>query len=252
MSHEFELHKEIDIPATPEQVWAAIATGPGVDSWFMGRTEIEAGAGGETRFTMLGQTSSSTITSWEPGVRFGHRSEQGADGSFMAFDYLIEARAGGSTGLRLVQSGVLGGEDWEAEYQAMQAGWPMYLESLVAYLTYFPGRTATPVTALHPGAGDPATVWARLVAELGVTGSVAEGVPAHVTVAGLPAADGVIDCVSLPHYLGIRTSDALYRFVHSGVDRGNVVVIGHHLFGAADPDRAATAWQSWLTNLFTN
>ncbi|WP_143737006.1 SRPBCC domain-containing protein [Microbispora sp. GKU 823] len=41
MPHEFELHKEIELDATPEQVWEAIATGPGVDSWFMGRTEIE-------------------------------------------------------------------------------------------------------------------------------------------------------------------------------------------------------------------
>ena len=41
--HEFSLTHDIDLQATPEQVWAAIATGPGIDSWFMGRNEVEAG-----------------------------------------------------------------------------------------------------------------------------------------------------------------------------------------------------------------
>lgn len=42
MGHPFEIELEEHLPATPEQVWDAIATGPGVDSWFMGRNEIEA------------------------------------------------------------------------------------------------------------------------------------------------------------------------------------------------------------------
>ncbi|MFC7713483.1 SRPBCC family protein [Nonomuraea recticatena] len=43
MSHEFELHHELSVEASPEQVWEAIATGPGIDSWFMGRTQVEEG-----------------------------------------------------------------------------------------------------------------------------------------------------------------------------------------------------------------
>jgi uncharacterized protein YndB with AHSA1/START domain len=34
--HEFEIREEIALDATPEQVWEAIASGPGMDSWFMG------------------------------------------------------------------------------------------------------------------------------------------------------------------------------------------------------------------------
>ena len=37
MGHEFEADKRAELDATPEQVWEAIATGPGIDSWFMGR-----------------------------------------------------------------------------------------------------------------------------------------------------------------------------------------------------------------------
>jgi uncharacterized protein YndB with AHSA1/START domain len=253
MGHEFRLDQQIEIEATPEQVWAAIATGPGVDSWFMGRSEIEPGEGGSTRLTMLGQIETATITAWQPGERFAHRGPAGPDGTFMALEYLIEARAGASTVLRIVQSGVLG-DNWDAEYEAMQAGWPMYLETLVAYLTHFADRTATPVTAILPGAGDGSHVFAELCRQFGLSAPAAVGQPARLETGPMETAQlavrGVVDCASEPHYLGVRTPDALYRFIHSGSERGNAVVIGHHIF--ADIDRAATeqAWQSWLTHVF--
>jgi uncharacterized protein YndB with AHSA1/START domain len=249
MSHEFRMDKELEVDATPEQVWAAIATGPGVDSWFMGRSEIEPGEGGQTHLTMFGQTESSTITAWQPGERFAHRTNAGADGSFMAFEYLIEARDGGSTVLRLVQSGVLG-DNWETEYEAMQAGWPMYLQTLVAYLTHFTGRTATPITAVLPGAGGGAQVFATIGARFGLGEGIAVGAPAHLAVDGLLPVDGVVDCVSLPHYVGVRTPDALYRFLYSGPERGSAVVIGHHIFSDIDRDEAEQAWQTWLSQVF--
>ena len=52
MPHEFELRKEITLQATPEQVWEAIATGPGIDGWFMGRNEVEPREGGRTAMTI--------------------------------------------------------------------------------------------------------------------------------------------------------------------------------------------------------
>src|SRR5437870_13125684 len=36
MAHRFEITKDLEVGATPEEVWEAIATGPGMDSWFMG------------------------------------------------------------------------------------------------------------------------------------------------------------------------------------------------------------------------
>ena len=39
MTHPFEVRDEITVDATPDEVWEAIASGPGVDSWLMGRTK---------------------------------------------------------------------------------------------------------------------------------------------------------------------------------------------------------------------
>ena len=54
MAHPFELSYEIEVDASPKEVWEAIATGPGVDSWFMGRNEIEPREGGATRMAFAG------------------------------------------------------------------------------------------------------------------------------------------------------------------------------------------------------
>ncbi|MFC6018459.1 SRPBCC domain-containing protein [Plantactinospora solaniradicis] len=249
MGHKFEMRKDIELDATPEQVWEAIATGPGVDSWFMGRTEVTPGEGSRGSFTIAGTTEEMTVTGWEPAKRFAYRSDPGPDDAFMAMEWLIEGRDQGSTVLRLVQSGVLG-DNWETEYEAMQVGWNMYLSTLAAYLTHFPGRSGAPVAAYRPGAGEPDRVWTAVASAFGITGPVTEGAPARLHIDGLPPIDGVVDLACLPTYLGVRTSDALYRFIHSGTDRGNVLVLGHHLFADdQDPARAEQAWQEWVTRL---
>jgi hypothetical protein len=56
----------------------------------------------------------------------------------------------------------------------------------------------------------------------------------------------VVDSVLYPSFLGVRTGDALYRFV----GRGGAVAVGHHLFFEVDPKEAEQAWQAWLTRLF--
>jgi uncharacterized protein YndB with AHSA1/START domain len=104
-AHEFEIRDEITLAATPEQVWDAIATGPGLDSWFMGHSEIEPREGGTNRLEMPGYAQESTITAWQPGRHLAFRGDS-PDGTFMASEFLIEGRDGGSSVLRAVQNGL--------------------------------------------------------------------------------------------------------------------------------------------------
>ncbi len=99
MGHEFEATNEITVDATPEQVWAAVATGPGIDAWFMGRNVVEPRLGGRARM-VVGDffTAESTVTAWERPHRFSYRSDEAEDGSFMAFEFLIEGRGAGQHG----------------------------------------------------------------------------------------------------------------------------------------------------------
>jgi uncharacterized protein YndB with AHSA1/START domain len=242
MTHPFELSQELELAATPEQVWDAIATGPGVDSWFMGRSEIGTAEGGPADLTMLGGTEHATITAYEPGSRFATRTEEAPDGRFMAFEYLIEGRGGGTTVLRLVQSGMLG-DDWETEFEAMKAGWPLYLATLRQYVTRFCGRTPSVTTVFRPGAGGAEAVWKLVTESLGVTPAVAEG--EEVRLPG--GSSGVVFYADLPVALGVRTDDGLYRFIYSGAHRGDALVLGHQNFAGRDEQ---SAWDAWTAEHF--
>ena len=63
---------EVEVPGTPEEVWQAIATGPGISSWFV-PTEVDGRVGGAV-VSHFGPGNSmdsvATITAWEPPRRF--------------------------------------------------------------------------------------------------------------------------------------------------------------------------------------
>ncbi len=246
MTHEFEIAQEIEVDASPEQVWEAVATGPGWDSWFMGRNEIEPREGGDVRWSIGGFTATSKVTTWDPPNRFVSMGDEAPDGSTHQFDYRIEPREGGGSSIKYVHSGRLG-DDWEAEYAGMSEGDPMYFHKLAEYVTYFSGRFATPIDAHGPEVADRERAFEVIRAGLGLRGDVAMGEQVRLTPAGFTPMEGVVDYVS-PSFLGVRTDDALYRFIY-GFD--HTVMIGHHLFReGVDQQQVESAWASWLSGLF--
>src|SRR5439155_23351090 len=118
-----------------------------------------------------------------PGVAPPHHIAYRGDGPgerFIAIEYLVEGRDQSSTVLRLVASGFLSGDDWEAEYEAMTAGGEMYFHTLVAYLDHFAGRFATPVNVMGPPVADWPAAWAALRTGLGLGDQPAVDDPVRV------------------------------------------------------------------------
>jgi uncharacterized protein YndB with AHSA1/START domain len=232
MGKDFEVHLDATVTATPEQVWDAIATGPGISCWFIGRTEID-GAAVRTSFGD-DWIPAGTVTTSEPPHHFAYRSDTAPDGRFVAYEYLVEARDHSSTVLRTVTSGFLPGDDWADEYEAMGYGTELFFATLTQYLRYFPGRTATPVTAFGPPVTDWPAAWARLHDALGLG---ADPRPGDRT------ADGGEVYFTNPHTLGVRTPDGLYRYL-----RGlpGVMVLDHEIFAGTDRHR----WTTFLTDLY--
>lgn len=240
MSGNFEIRKEVVLEATPEQVWQAITTPQGLAGWAPPPHETPQG----------------THAEHEPHRRLAIRYPAAPDGTFHAGEYLIEGRSG-TTVLRFVHSGFLG-DNWDAEYNFEEMnsfGWDLYLHTLAQYLQYFQDRPATYVEAEAPPATTGKTAWAVLQKGLGLTGPVNPGEPVRLTLDSdeLPPIEGVVDYVDHLEpggFLGLRTSDGLYRF-HDRAPIGLPIAVGHHLF-SGDVDRQATerAWKSWLDRLF--
>jgi hypothetical protein len=238
MAKEFEIRREVELPATPEQVWEATATGTGQAGWLW-PTEVEPRVGGKAEF--------GTVTAWDPPHRFAVRHE-GDDGWFNALEFLIEARAGGSAVLRYVHSGIFV-DDWDNQYDAAGQHTDFYLHTLGQYLRYFTGRTAAYVVDEGPAASTYAGAFAVVRRELGLSDRASVGDPVRLDVPGLDPVEGVVDYLQ-PNFIGVRTTDGLYRFFGRNAF-GAPVGLGHHLFADhVDRDKAEQAWRTWLDGLF--
>jgi hypothetical protein len=68
---------DVEVPGTPEQVWKAIATGPGVSSWFV-PTEFEERDGKPVAVTskfVPGIEPRAAVTAWDPPRMFAAQGE---------------------------------------------------------------------------------------------------------------------------------------------------------------------------------
>jgi uncharacterized protein YndB with AHSA1/START domain len=237
MSHHFEEPSELRFDLSPETVWEAIATGPGLSSWFMGATEVDPGEG-VVRTTMGSYTQQSKIVAYEPGRHFSFRGAESPDGRFFAMEFLIEAASSGSTVLRIVSSGFLPDDDWEEEFEAMKAGGRLYLHTLGEYLRHFPGRPGVAVSA-STAPGDLDRRWQAMKTDLGLSGSISVGDTVTITPSGLRSIEGIIDFVAWDTF-GIRSADGLYRFYRGWYGSG----VGHHIFSGDRDD-----WQNWIDSV---
>jgi hypothetical protein len=235
MSREFEIRREIELPATPDEVWEAVATPEGNEAWlFPGLLDPEQ------------------AQVYERPHRFLLRME-GEDGWFNSIEDIIEARGGGTTVLRYVHSGIFT-EDWDNQYDAADKHTDFYLHTLGEYLRHFKGRRATyvgggPDGILAPESSSQAGSLDRLKRALGLDAGASAGDTVRLDVDGLEPQDAVVD-YGTPHFLGIRTGDALYRFFARGA-WGEPTGMSAHLFAEdADEQRTAKAWSAWMNGVF--
>jgi uncharacterized protein YndB with AHSA1/START domain len=250
---------EVEVPGTPEEVWQAIATGPGVSSWFV-PAEFEERDGKPVAVTLNfgpGMESRSVVTAWEPPRKWAAQSDGWVPGSPpIANEWSIEARGGGICIVRIVHSLFASTDDWDTQLEGTESGWPAFLCALRIYLTHFRGQRPTTMKWMAPAAGTEAEAWQALTTALGLNGlSVAHPWTAP---AGVPALSGVVE------YVTQRPYDALLRIdkpgpgvaalgVFSFPGGPTMVAMNFYLYGdqaAETVARETPLWQAWLQERF--
>lgn len=188
------LDLSVEVTGTPEQVWQAIATGPGISSWFV-PTTVEEHEGGPTTSVFgpgEGMTVPGRVVAWEPPHRV--LFDGGEDVEGLAFEWLVEARDGGSCVVRLVNSGFGSGAEWDAQYDGMKEGWRLFLHNLQLHLEHFPGEAGRAVLPTAMWAGDRATAWAAVTEALGFPASPSPGQRLTADEGTPPLAGTVVAC----------------------------------------------------------
>jgi uncharacterized protein YndB with AHSA1/START domain len=233
MPPEFELRREVTLPASPEQVWEAVATTNGNAAWLFPNEMDREGSG---------------ATAWEPPHHLAVRTEKGD--WFNALEFVIEGREGGTSLLRYVHSGIFV-DNWDTQYDAVQQHTDFYLHTLSEYLEHFSGRTATYIGEVPQGIQGPPTSatadgFRRLQQAFGLGAQVGEGDSVRLAPDGLDPVEGVIDYLR-PNFMGVRTADALYCFFGRNAFGAPVAMSIHMFADGPDPEKIAQAWQNWLT-----
>lgn len=170
-SRRFEI--EIDVAATPESLWNALASGPGLESWFAPEARVTPGVGGEILWSWSEfHRWPQRIEVWEPGRRLCTSypsAVAGPDGTPrpLFLDFRLEGR-GGRTTLRLVHSGFGPEAGFDGEYDGIRRGWPVELASLQLYLERHAGKARRLAWSRAELPLDHAVAWARLTGPEGL------------------------------------------------------------------------------------
>lgn len=247
------VQSEAEVPGTPEQVWQAIASGPGVSSWFV-PCQIEEREGGQITASFgPGMESTSKITAWNPPHGFSAEgSEMSPGGPVMATEWTVEARSGGTCLVKVVHSWFAETDEWDSQFEGTEHGWPAFFRDLALYLVHFSGQPSSTFQLMAMSADSAEATWSKLEAALGLAGkSVGDNVDS-------PRLSGEIK------YLGPQDHPENLILLHrpgAGIahffafDMGGMACVSIRVFfyGAGAAETVAqeeAAWSSWLTETF--
>jgi uncharacterized protein YndB with AHSA1/START domain len=248
---------EVEVPGTPEEVWKAIATGPGISSWFV-PTEFEERDGKPVAVTSRfgpGIEARAAVTVWNPQRMFAAQGESLGGMPPIATEWSIEARAGGVCLVRVVHSLFASTDDWDDQLEGAKSGWLGFFRTLLIYLTHFRGQRSEIRQFVAPVAGTEAEAWESLTAALGQQGlSVGQRWNAP---AGVPSLSGLAEYVSQNPY------DALLRLDKPGsgvaavgafnLGGQSMVALNFYHYGDQAAETAAREtpmWQAWFQERF--
>lgn len=251
---------EVDlvVPATPEQLWEAVATGPGNTAWFV-RAEIEPHVGGDLLLDFGADAiSRGEVTEWEPPRRFGYVEpawQQG--GPSVATEVTVARRTAETSVLRMTHSIDAATDAWDSMIERFEKGWQGFFVVLQIYLAHFAGRPAASFMAVEPTDAGTLAAWRTVCEALGLAGAnVGERREPH---AGPESWSGVVEHVHQDaehRWVVLRLDGAADGVLMVGVadtSEGASVNVCRYDYGEDAADRIDVLeprWRSWLADTF--
>jgi len=247
---------ETEVPGTPEEVWQAIATGPGLTAWF-----VPSQVDGRKQGSMVmnfgpGMESTAEIQEWDPPRRFTaeNKAGMGPGSPAMATEWTVEAKGGGTCRVRVVHSWFASTDEWDRQFEDVEKGWPAFFRILERYLAHFRGQQCTQVQLMAFAPGPKEKAWSELTRSLGLAGAkVGQSVKAS---GGAPRLGAVVEHEGpkTEFILGLQDPAPGTAQISAMPMGGQVCLyICLYLYGdkaRAVAEREEPVWQAWLGKLF--
>ena len=145
---------KIEVAATPAELWKALSTAQGIQSWFAPIAQVEPGVGG------------GITVGWGPGMEFTEPIEVWEPEQHLRagrVDYYIEGN-GDTTILRLVQSGFGDDAKFDGEFESTGTAWPVFM-TMLKRSAEAGVDSCTNATTFRFLDIPPAEAWHRLIAD---------------------------------------------------------------------------------------
>ena len=263
-SHARQFEMSIDIDASPEIVWHAIANDVELRRWFAPKASVTPGEGGSVSWTWEEHHDwPQTIEIWEPGQRLKTRYDSlaadGQGGKLPLFmDFQLDGR-GGKTTLRLVHSGFGPQADFDNEYDGISRGWPVELRSLKLYAEKHFGQDRQLAWCARTYDGSPRDAWEKLTGpdglNCGVNVDQSEiGAPFEFTTADADHFAGTALQCHEQEFTGMVAShdDGFFRVSVHDMPGMRTIWLWLATYGNDPQQNAdlASRWEAMLTRLF--
>jgi hypothetical protein len=224
---EFEIVYDTELPGTPERVWEAVTAG--TPAWMFPTDQWPA------------------VKTVEEFPHHLVSRMDGPDGWFNQLEHVLEPLDGGRARLHYVHSGIFA-DNWDGQFDGASRHTEFYLHTLGQYLQYFDGRPAVFTDIQAPPASQTPDGFVQLRRALGIE-QAGQGSQVELELDGVGRLSGEVDFAN-EHFLGIRTSDALYRFFGRNAFGAPVGMTVHDFSGAGDPETTAKAWGNFLEKAY--
>jgi len=244
---------EVEVPGTPEEVWTAIATGPGISSWFV-PSQVEERVGGAVVSDFgfgPGMEARATVSIWDPPRRMV--AESLGEDPTVATEWSVEARAGGTCVVRVVHTWTADNDKWDDQYEGHAQGWRGFFRILRLYLQHFAGQRGLSLQHLPTAPEPKEQAWGSYVGALGLAGAT---VGQRVSSApGAPRLAGVVEEAGEPGYpevMLLRLDQPAPGIAHMfALAMGGQVFLTTRLYLFGERAEAAIAeqkpqWAAWL------
>jgi len=249
------------VPGTPEEVWEAVATGPGISCWFV-PTDIEPHEGGAMCFH-LGENmdAAGRVTGWSPPHRMTYEEVDWMEGAPpLATEVTVTSDGGGTCTVRMVHSLFTSNEDWDNQLESMEGGWPSFFQVLRLYMESYRGEPCVSLSFNGGFDGAVAEAMPFLKSKLGFSGGEAQAPLTFMPVPGSPlqAVDLSKGYVHGDRDLLVRLADPEHGIVLVSVGEwnGGVILSLQLFFYGAEAANAAKGkneqWRNWFGAHFTS
>ncbi|MXW42737.1 MAG: SRPBCC domain-containing protein [Acidimicrobiia bacterium] len=254
MPNKRSIELEVEVAGTPEKVWRAVATGPGISSWYVPHTLEERSGGSAIASFGPGPEMqiSGRVAVWDPPRRICFDGGEGVDG--LAFEWIIKPADENRCKVQLVNTGFGEGEEWDTQYDAMVEGWGLFLSNLRLHLKYFEGQTAVSILPTVMGAGSRDERWAELTTALSIPSAPSIGERIEANSPDTPPLAGTVVEAGLHRIALLLDKPAPgtgFVAVESFGEHTNGASMWLYLYGsdgAEVAERDGPLWQDWLTN----